>query len=334
MNMHLYKLVGIFASIAVFAACASQPMKEPAAGPEPTAGSTAGREQTTVTAEGEAMSIEEAREVVASIEASWPLSADNPLLNPTSLDDVEKILKLDQVRLFPAAIAYARSLGSVEALALHGQIELAWAEAYVILVEVIGNLDRLYSSTTEALEEKNLAHGLDDAETRRLAELTDASAKLRRAGRAFAALITEHMVNGSERAQKAIDQYPDSYLGYRVMADYHRLMQEWDAFEEMIAKIQERNPDSNGMRFLKGAAAFQKARDASAAAEFYRDALAKDPAFVRAQAHLMMIQTDPKALYSEYVKLKALNAEHQIVSWAAKGLERMYQDLEAGTPGS
>ncbi|MEE8408273.1 MAG: hypothetical protein V3T05_01585, partial [Myxococcota bacterium] len=192
------------------------------------------------------MTIEEARTVVTAVEANWPLRDDHPLKQPKSYEDAEKILKLDQVRLFPAGIAYLEDLRGVEALALHGQIELAWGEAYIILVEVMGNLDRHYASTADALQEKSATQKFSDEEEARIQELRSASVTLRRTGAAFTALIVEHLTAGSEKAEEAISKFPDSYLGYRVAADYHRLMEDWPAFDEMIQKVTERNPDSNG----------------------------------------------------------------------------------------
>lgn len=280
------------------------------------------------------MTVEEARNIVVSIEANWPLSDDHPLKQPASYGDAEKILKLDQVRLFPAGIAYIASQKGVEALAMHGQIELAWGEAYIILVDVMGNLDRLYTSTADALQKKSETQSLTDNETVRLEELRGATAKLRRAGAAFTALIIEHLTAGSEKAEETISEFPDSYLGYRVAADYHRLMEDWPAFDEMIQKVTERNPDSNGMRFLKGAASFRTEKNRAAAADFYRQALQTDPEFVRAQAHLLMVQIEPQALYDEYLKLKELNPDHQVISWAGDGIETTYRDWKAQQGGA
>src|SRR5687767_6000932 len=61
------------------------------------------------------MTPERARRVVAEVEASWPLAEGQPLLNPTTLADAEKILSLDQVRLFPAAVAFLETQDGVDA---------------------------------------------------------------------------------------------------------------------------------------------------------------------------------------------------------------------------
>jgi tetratricopeptide (TPR) repeat protein len=96
---------------------------------------------------------------------------------------------------------------------------------------------------------------------------------------------------------------------------------DWDGFALMAAKVESINPDSNGLVFLKGAAALQRDSDPETAIEYYRAALANDSQFVRAQSHLVMAQHDLDGLVREYAKLKALNPHHQMVRWMDAAIE-------------
>jgi len=269
------------------------------------------------------MTLEEALTVVDETQARWPLRADHPLGEPKTLEDVEKILKLDQVTLFARGIEVAQAQGdAVEALALHGQIELAWAEAYMIMVEIMA---KLHGGFGGSIEKKVAVGQNEEAE-----DLREGRAQLERAGQAFTLLLVEHLKVGWEKASETIEKYPDSYLGYRVAADYHRLVNDWEAFDHAIAKIKERNPDSNGLRFLQGVgAALQGERDRGAADAFYRDALEHDPDFVRAQAHLLMVQSGPEETHRELLLLKEKNPDHQVVAWIGDRLETAYQAWKA-----
>jgi tetratricopeptide (TPR) repeat protein len=165
---------------------------------------------------------------------------------------------------------------------------------------------------------------LSAKEAANLEEMQDDCELLERTGPAFAMLIVEHLNAGEAAATEAIEKFPKSYLGYRVAADFYRLMEDWPAFTEMLAAAKKRNPDSNGLRFLKGAEAFQNKKDRAAATAFYKDALAKDPGFVRAQSHLLMIQPDVKGLHTELERLRKLNPQHQIVAWVGTMIDQAY----------
>lgn len=311
--MRLTVAVALFTCVA----CASTTTPPPAAGPEPLTTESA------ATAAPAEMTLEEALAIADDIQSRWPLRDDHPLREAKTLEDAEKILKLDQVTLFAHGIEIAQAHDTVEAMALHGQIELAWAEAYMILVDIMAKLH------------KGLGESLDTAaDEAEMQDLKLGRDELERAGKAFTVLLAEHLKLGWEKASQVMEKYPDSYLGYRVAADYYRLVDDWDAFAETIAKIKERNPDSNGLRFLQGVAAALGQRDRMSADAFYRDALEHDPNFVRAQAHLLMIQATVEGAHREYLALKEKNPDHQVVSWLGDRLEKTYENWKSQHPDS
>src|SRR5256885_2191297 len=75
-------------------------------------------------------------------------------------------------------------------------------------------------------------------------------------------LAAEHVAAGVEDAQKYIAQKPDDYVGYRIAADAARLRNQWKEFSENVAKVEEKNPDSNGLVFLRGVASQMRDGDA------------------------------------------------------------------------
>ena len=141
---------------------------------------------------------------------------------------------------------------------------------------------------------------------------------------ALALLAAEHSAAGARHAREIIAAAPTNYQGYRVAADYYRLRERWEEFDDTVAKIEILKPDSNGLLFLRGVSALYREGDGPKADRFFRAALARDPKFVRAQAQLVRSQRGLAAKRAEYLKLKELNPHHQIVVWAGPGLERAY----------
>lgn len=268
------------------------------------------------------LNLQLAKRMIIDVEKQWPCTANRSLRTPRSLADVEKILKLDQITFFGSGVDLARTLTDVKALALEAQIELAWGEAYLVLLEIMLRLNEHFEGQAAVLSERRDVESSEDEELR---SLHQAVSHTKRLADAFQLLSIEHSTLGSAQADNLIKEHPDSYLGYRVAADFYRMVHDWKRFQEMVGKIEQLNPNSNGLVFLRGAAAYHKDGDSEAASVWFRKALYNDPDFVRAQVHLMMIQNDIAGTHAEYQALKKLNPDHQIVHWAGDIIERAYQ---------
>lgn len=277
--------------------------------------------------DGGPMDLARAKRIVAELEAQWPLREDHPLREPMALEDAEKILKSDQVRLFPFAVRYLEQQEGRDPLAMRGQIELAWGEAYMLLMEMLAGLRKDFTAAAEDLGART---DLGPEDEHHLAWLRDSLQGMETRIEAFKFVAVEHITTGSQVADEVLNQHPDNYLGYRLAADYYRTLRDWENFGEMVARIKQTNPKSNGLLFLLGAEALQAKQDRSAAESYYRKALANDPDFVRAQAHLLIIQSDLERTHAELLKLEALNPEHQFVALAGESIKRAFESRGRG----
>lgn len=272
------------------------------------------------------LSLDEARGVVARFEALQATgSAGDPLLTPASLDDVLTILKRDQLDLFPAGAAFAAAQPGATAAALRAQIELAWAEAQLILADVFADVSGSLRASVRGLRIRVVSGEGTEKDAQRLGALEQWIDESDLLSEALTRLAAEHAGEGARLARTIIAEHPTDYLGYRVAADYHRLRGDWPAFEAMVRKLEETNPDSNGLLFLRGTAALWRDGDASRARSFFRHALERDPAFTRAQAQLVVGRGDAREAFAEYQKLRALNPRHQIVVWAGEALTAAFE---------
>lgn len=241
----------------------------------------------------------------------------------TSVADVEEILHLDEVNRFPAAVAFIATQRDVKARALHGQLELDWAEGLSLLAQMNQNLASRLREFTAASEKKAAGDGLSADELRELGELRAAVLESQQTAKVLEAAAAEHLTKGLAIANEVIKANPTNYLGYRLAADSYRLRGDWKSFDKMLVKVEKANPNSNGLLFLKGVAAAQRDRDGAASKKFLSAALQKDPKFARAQAHLVLNAASLQSAREELDKLAAISPKHPFVVWTAPTLEKL-----------
>ena len=294
--------LGLGLSVWLVASCSSPQAAPPVAG-----------ETVTGPTEDEPLDLEGAEKLIASVEAAWPADPTERLRQPKTLDDGMQILKRDQVTLFPAGVALARSLEGLEAMALEAQLELAWGESYLVAMAVLQHLSEELGRVQKALPES--ASPADREWLVKTLRQNDRYAE------AFQLLSIAHLTSGSAKADEVMSAHPDSYLGYRLAADYYRTVRNWARFDAIVTRIEALNPKSNGLVFLKGTAAFARDRDVAAASRWFTTALASDREFVRARAHLVMIQPDLPHMLAELEALRAANPQHQLVHFCGPAMD-------------
>jgi hypothetical protein len=264
--------------------------------------------------------LDEARALVAAFEASLVPPQQVVQLEPGKAGALAA-LKTDRLDAFPTAVEQLGPAGGeldLESQALRAQLHLAWGEAELTVAEVLARTALSLETTVRALEVRKTEN------TDELAMLQRARERIthyREVDEALRLLAAEHVDMGHREAEQIIERDPDNYLGYRVAADAARLRHQWQRFGDLLTRIEAHNPDSNGLRFLRGVAAWMRDGDAIAAAGHFRSALQTDPAFIRAQAQLVLIAPTILEQHAELMNLKAMSPDHQLVRWAGPGIE-------------
>lgn len=297
----------------------------------------------TATPARRALHLDEAKAMVQAFEAT--------LVPPSRVVPVEPgapgalaALKSDRLDAFPGAVERLTSAPDadldIETLALRAQLLLAWGEAELTVAEVLARTALSLETTVRALE---LRRKPSADEAVMLTSARERIAHYRDIDEALRLLAAEHVDEGHRAAEQVIGLAPDNYVGYRVAADAARLRHQWSRFGELVARIEAHNPDSNGLRFLRGVAAWMRDGDAVAAAGHFRSALQADPAFLRAQAQLVLVAPTIIDQHAELQSLKAMSPDHQLVRWAGPGIEAAWQaaierqkqiDAAMGAPSS
>jgi len=230
-------------------------------------------------------------------------------------------LKADRLDAFPGAVAFLAKQEGYDALALRAQLELAWGEAELTVAEVLA---QTASQLEQNLRGQELRKNPSAADKASIAAESERIALYRETDEALRLLAAEHVGLGAEDAGVVITQKPDDYVGYRIAADAARMRNHWTEFTENVKKVEAAKPDSNGLKFLRGVEAYMRDGDSREAAGHFREALAGDPAFVRAQAQLVLVAANIFDQYKELQALKAMAPDHQIVRWAGPGIEQAH----------
>jgi len=260
---------------------------------------------------------EQAQAIVAAFEARQ-VAPGKALAPPTDLKAALEALKTDRIDGFPASVAFLQTQTGYEATSLTAQTLLAWGEAELVVAEVLARTAALLEQDVRAVE---LRRRKTDADKKWLAEERARIDLFRETDEALRILAAEHVAGGAELAEKAVAEKPSDYVGYRIAADAARLRNDWATFTDSVTKVQAANPDSNGLRFLRGVEAFSRDGDAREAGQHFREALQHDPNFVRAQAQLVLVAPTVFDQHKELQALKAVAPDHQIVRWAGPGIE-------------
>ena len=142
------------------------------------------------------------------------------------------------------------------------QLYVAWAEQ--LRIEVNALEAYLDSLGAEALEQTNgdaaCIRDLVDQRRRQMIRVLDNAATL---------------------GESLIQHRYDDYLCHRVMADYYRVQKQRKLMDKELAEVERLRPESNGLKFIRGAALAQFDGDYDSAIIYYYKALAEEPMFVK-----------------------------------------------------
>lgn len=210
------------------------------------------------------------------------------LRDPKTVQDAQDVVRSDNIALYPKAEkVFAAFLEAhpddIPNLTWHAQLYLAWADSAVATRESLArSLERLrqdqQAATGDKLEQLNWLIALAERERSNL----DVAAK-------------EKLEIGAAKSLAVLKLNQETYEGYRLAADLFRLHGDWAQYDKFIKKLETRNPDSAGLRFLKGVVAFSRDKDYHTAERFLQEALAKDPQFAKAQYYLALTYLDMRS---------------------------------------
>jgi hypothetical protein len=254
-----------------------------------------------------------------------------PLPDPKigSMAQVLDIILHDQIGYYDAARQFTAGKTGAEALTVRAYLELSEAEALLTAANI---LDAQRAEDLLELRQLQQPRALSTADEDRKAAEAQAAAALqtetedfRKAVRALRVLSVEPMNAGGDLANQAIDRDPNLQLGYLAKAMYFRMTAEWLEFDRMMKYADDIAADPPVRTYLRGMEAYERYTDRESAKKLLEEALVKNPELVRAQANLVLVETDIADKYAALQKLKAMSPNHLVVGLAGKDIESEYR---------
>jgi hypothetical protein len=131
---------------------------------------------------------------------------------------------------------------------------------------------------------------------------------------ALGAVAPSHLARGAEVIRGLRTEAPTDPRTYVLVAEYHRLRGEWTEFDAAMAAAEGADRVSSALHYLRGMEQLERFRRPDLGAGILREALKAHPRFVRGQAALVLMATNPPMALRELAKLKQMNEDHYLVA--------------------
>lgn len=227
------------------------------------------------------------------------------LLAPKTVEDAQNIVRSDNISLFPKADAvFAAHLvkqpDDLKNLTWHAQLYLAWSDSASLTQKTLGSSVSRLEKKKEKAEQILAAAEVDMAQQEQAkASIEELNWLIPMTNKVLAELAKvqqEKLAIGQEKTLAILEKHKDTYQGFRLGADMTRQTDEWDKYSDYITKLEQLNPDSNGLLFIRGVVAFSRDKDLQKAEKFLQQAVANDPKFTKAQYYLALTYLNRRKL--------------------------------------
>ncbi|HYP98500.1 MAG TPA: hypothetical protein VER96_07495 [Polyangiaceae bacterium] len=273
------------------------------------------------------MSSSDAQAFVAEVQQKRGLPAPAPV---NTIDELLEVLAGDQVQRFRNAEGLVAGKPGIDAMSLHASLELAWSDDFSTLGLILGELGKRADVEVKRLQTKrDTGTPLTDSEAKDLEQNQKNLEFDVKARGAVDTLAQDHLRAGEQVVLEARRQFPKDPGTYRVAA-YHALLSgNWLEFDAAIGKLKDEEAKDAGLTYLRGLEALSRFAVRKDAAARFRAALQLNPKMARAQAKLMLIESEIDAKYAEFEKLKELAPQHPIVWLAGPSITSDYELSES-----
>jgi hypothetical protein len=241
---------------------------------------------------------------------------DEALRNPRSLADIRTILRRDTVYLFGNAAAFARTLNTVEGRFSEAYLELLMGESQLVASQVL-TTQAAWVGADMRIARATLASERGEPTTdraRMLGQLIRVVEEGNKVADALGAVAPSHLARGAEVIRGLRTEAPADARTFVLVAEYHRLRGEWTEFDAAMAAAEGADRVSPALRYLRGMEQLERFRRPDLGAGMLRESLKAYPRFVRAQAALVLMATNPVMALRELSKLKQMNEDHYLVA--------------------
>jgi hypothetical protein len=240
---------------------------------------------------------------------------DEALRNPKSIADIRAMLRRDAVYLFANGAAFARGLNTLEGRLNEASLELLLGESQLVASQVLSTQEAWVGGHLR-IARANLASEESEQSsdrTRMLMQLIRVVEEGNKVGDALGIVAPSHIARGAAVIRQLRTEAPNDRRTFVLVAEYHRLRGEWAEFDAAMKSAESTDRASPVLRYLRAMEQLERFRRPDLGAAALRDCLATFPKFVRAQAGLVLMATNPADGLREIAKLKQMNQDHYLV---------------------
>ena len=233
----------------------------------------------------------------------------------TNMEQLFQALADDQVGRFGSAEQLVAGKPGIEALTTHATIELVWSDDFTTFSRILDELSKRAGFEVKRLNTKrDSGRALTDAESKAIEQnqknaAFDAKAKL-----ALSVLARVHLGAAQGIVYEALRQFPKEPLTYRAAAYLSLLSREWPDFDAAMSWFVDNEAKDAGLVYLRALEALNRRRVPQDASALFREALRLNPKMVRAQAKLVLSESDIDATHREFERLRAVAPQHPMVA--------------------
>jgi hypothetical protein len=239
---------------------------------------------------------------------------DEALRKPKSIADIRAILRRDIVYVFPDAAAFARGLDTTEGRFSEATLELYLGDAQLIASQILSTQEAWVGGDLRIARAALASEGTTPTDRgRMLAQLIRVVEEGNKIADALGIVAPMHLARGADVIVKLRAEAPNDPKTFALVAEYHRLRGEWPEFDAAMQQAETADRKSPTLCYLRGMEQLERFRKPDLGAKAMRDCLTTFPKFVRAQAALVLMATNPHDGLVELGKLKEMNQDHYLV---------------------
>jgi tetratricopeptide (TPR) repeat protein len=242
----------------------------------------------------------------------------------TSMDQLVAIVRSDEVGRFEETVAFLQGKPGIDALSVHATIELAWSDALTTVAALAEEFrKRAEIEETRLGKRRDGGEELSPADARALDEASQEVASLAKTKSALRTLAEDHLRAASVPVAEAMRQFEKDPRSYRVAAFYYLLGADWKQYDKAMTWFEGYGADA-GILYLRAMESLKRYGVRKDAREYLEQALEVNPALVRAQAKLVLVEEGIDEMNVELQKLQAMAPSHVIVKIAGPAIKREY----------
>jgi len=278
--------------------------------------------------DGPHMTAAEARAFIAQVQKDRGTTPETG--GVTNMEQLLDVVLRDDIGRFDQAAALVAGKPGIDAMSTHATIELSWSDGYSTVGAVVEERRKRADAELRRMkQEKDSGRAFTDAETKQLEKAEKEADFEMQAHAALDILAKDHLQTAGSVVRELIRQFPTDPRTRRVAAFYYLLSENYADFDMAMKRLEANESTDATLQYVRAVESLRRYGIKKDANAFLRAALALNPNLVRAQAKLVLTETNTEGAYAEFEKLRAVAPRHPIVSIAGPAIVSEYETSTA-----